>query len=105
MAKKSTLDVLPVSIRMQLQQNRISHPEFTIDDHLVFLNENGVGVSRSALHRWFQDNPLTAIQSADSARARIAALEAATLIYRGDSKDDLLSLAHGFLIWINSPDN
>ena len=104
MPKKSSVGVLPAYIRVQLQKNRINHPEWTLDDHLLFLKENDIDVSRSALHRWFQDNPLPTISEADSTRAKIAALEAATLIYKGDSKEELLSLADSLLGWIDSPE-
>jgi len=103
MPKKSTISTLPSSVRSQLQHNRIVSPEWSIDDHVAFLSENGIEVSRSALHRWFQDNPVLAISAVDAVRAKTTALEAAVLIYKGDSKDELLSLAEQMLIWINTP--
>lgn len=102
MAKKSTIDLLPAAVRAQLQFNRTSHPEWTIDDHLSSLCESH-GISRSALHRWLQNNPIPSISPTDSVHTKTVALEAAILIYRGDSADDLLSLAESFLAWINSP--
>lgn len=101
MSQKSTISTLPSTMRLQLQQNRVNHPEWSLDDHVSFLGDNGVQVSRSALHRWFQGNPLST--TTDLVKAKTAALEAATLVYKGDSKQELLTLAEQMLIWINSP--
>lgn len=103
MPRKSKVDLLPVSLLEKLQRDRLAHPEWTIDDHLMALNDSHHEISRSSLGRWFKENPVPAEPIPDLVRAKTAALEAAVLIYTGDNQEELLSVASHFVQWIYNP--
>lgn len=112
MSKKSNIEHLPNDIQEQLVRQYLELPAWTLDDHVTWLAERGISVSRSSLQRFFFNRKETLLQAQaqreEAVQAeqgiRLRCLEIAARLYKGDDQSELIGLAEDLIDWIGTTD-
>lgn len=108
--KRSKLNTLPRNTLTQLHQRLAEQGHLTVNDHLIWIQEQGHSVSRSGLHRYLMAYRKTILENASERGAAIQSEEAlrrqcldiASKTYKGEDKAALLSLAQDLVDWIHA---
>lgn len=108
--KRSKLNSLPKNTLTKLHLRLVEQDHLTVNDHLMWIQEQGHSVSRSALHRYLvayrktmlenQSGRSAAIQSEEALRRHC--LDIAAKTYRGDDEAALLVIAQNLVDWIHA---
>lgn len=107
---RSKLNKLPKTTLNQLHQRLVEQDHLTVNDHLIWIQEQGHSVSRSALHRYLMAYRKTMLENAFERGAAIQSEEAlrrqcldiASRTYKGEDKAALLGLAQDLVDWIHT---
>ncbi|MCO7612908.1 DUF3486 family protein [Pseudomonas protegens] len=107
---RSSLNVIPESVRNELLSRYLNQSYLTMNDHLSWLAEQGHLVSRSSLHRYLVTHKGGALGAEqhrqDAMKAeelmRFRCLEIAARLYQGNDRLELIDLADELLDWIIS---
>lgn len=109
MAGKSSLMAVPEALRLELSSRQSDQPYLTLDDHLVWLSEQGYAISRSALGRYLvaqkNSSPLTAEQreaQQGEVLVRLRCLEVASSLVHGGTHEELMLLTKNLLGWVQT---
>jgi hypothetical protein len=107
-----TSNSVPEAIRAELLHRHLNSTHLSVDDHLVWLREQGYSVARESLHRYLnmhRDGELAAEQLRQDAieseeLMRLKCLEIAARLYKGDDQVGLLDLADSLVDWVITTD-
>ena len=107
---RSKLNKLPKTTLNQLHQRLVEQDHLTVNDHLIWIQEQGHSVSRSALHRYLVTYRKAMLENASERSAAIQSEEAlrrqcldiAARTYKGEDKAALLGLAQDLVDWIHA---
>ncbi len=103
MTRKSTIDRLSPSQVGEVMNTLQINPGWTIDEHVTWLSQCGVEISRSALHRFIRKLKIQAEETQPLSIAqdvRLRCLEVASSIYQGSEATELQSLASTLETWV-----